>query len=147
MPSQFLIRRATAAIRHGGVIAYPTEAVYGLGCNPLDWDAVQRLLDLKQRPIDKGLILIASEFDQLRPFIIEPAQEIMAPVFSSWPGPTTWLLPAAPRVPKWLTGRHRSIAIRVTAHPLAAERAAGRRRRSRHAFDVQKERESIMMEA
>jgi len=115
------LRQAARHFWLGGLIAYPTEAVYGLGCNPLDEDAVQRLLELKKRPIDKGLILIASDFDQLRPFIIEPAQEIMAPVFCSWPGPTTWLLPAAPRVPKWLTGRYRSIAVRVTAHPLAAE--------------------------
>jgi len=115
------LRQAARHFWLGNLIAYPTEAVYGLGCNPLDWDAVQRLLQLKQRPIDKGLILIASDFDQLRPFIIEPTQEIMAPVLKSWPGPTTWLLPAAPRVPKWLTGKHHSIAVRITAHPLAAE--------------------------
>ena len=88
--------------------------------NPLDWDAVQRLLKLKQRPIDRGLILIASDFDQLRPFILEPAHRIMTPVLKSWPGPTTWLLPASPNTPKWLTGKHRSIAVRVTAHPIAA---------------------------
>lgn len=114
------LRQAARHFWLGGLIAYPTEAVYGLGCNPLDWDAVQRLLKLKQRSVDKGLILIGSDFDQLRPFIIEPAQEIMAPVLSSWPGASTWLLPAAPGVPTWLTGNHHSIAVRVTAHPLAA---------------------------
>jgi len=114
------LRQAARYFWLGGLIAYPTEAVYGLGCNPLDWEAVQRLLQLKQRPVDKGLILIAADFDQLRPFVIEPAQEIMAPVFHSWPGASTWLLPAAAGVPKWLTGEHSSIAVRVTAHPLAA---------------------------
>ncbi len=114
------LRQAARHFWLGGLIAYPTEAVYGLGCNPLDWAAVQRLLQLKQRSIDKGLILIAADFDQLRPFVIEPAQEIMAPVFSSWPGASTWLLPAAAEAPKWLTGKHCAIAVRVTAHPLAA---------------------------
>ena len=118
------------AVRHfwlGGLIAYPTEAIYGLGCNPLDWDSVRRLLKLKQRPIEKGLILIAADFNQLRPFIIEPSAEIMAPVFASWPGPATWLLPAAPKTPKWITGKHDTIAVRITAHPLAANlcRACG----------------------
>lgn len=114
------LRQAARHFWLGGLIAYPTEAVYGLGCNPLDGDAVQRLLQLKQRPVEKGLILIASDFDQLRPFIIEPSTEVMAPLFASWPGPATWLLPAAPETPEWLTGRHNSIAVRVTAHPLAA---------------------------
>jgi L-threonylcarbamoyladenylate synthase len=115
------LRQAARYFWLGGLIAYPTEAVYGLGCNPLDKDAVQRLLKLKQRPVDKGLILIASDFDQLRPFIIEPSQEIMAPVFKSWPGPATWLLPAASMTPEWITGKHSTIAARITAHPLAAE--------------------------
>jgi len=114
------LRQAARHFWLGDLIAYPTEAVYGLGCDPLNWDAVQRLLKLKQRPIDKGLILIASDFSQLQPFIIEPAQKVMAPVLKSWPGATTWLLPAAPQTPIWLTGRHHSIAVRVTAHPLAA---------------------------
>ncbi len=115
------LRQAARYFWLGGLIAYPTEAVYGLGCNPLDGDAVQHLLKLKQRPIEKGLILIASDFNQLRPFVIEPAAEIMLPVLASWPGPATWLLPAAPELPRWLTGRHNSIAVRVTAHPLAAK--------------------------
>ncbi len=114
------LRQAARHFWLGGLIAYPTEAVYGLGCDPLNRDAVQRLLQLKQRPVEKGLILIASDPDQLRPFIAEPSAEIMAPVLATWPGPATWLLPAAPRTPQWLTGRHNSIAVRVTAHPLAA---------------------------
>ncbi len=115
------LRQAARHFWLGGLIAYPTEAVYGLGCNPLNQNSVQRLLQLKQRPIEKGLILIAADFDQLRPFIIEPPAEILAPVLASWPGPATWLLPVAPKTPKWITGRHDTIAIRVTAHPLAAD--------------------------
>ncbi len=108
-------------------MAYPTEAVYGLGCDPLDGEAVARLLALKHRPRAKGLILIAAGFDQLRPFV-EPLPEArMTPILASWPGPHTWLLPAAPWVPEWLRGDHATLAVRVTAHPLAAAlcRAAG----------------------
>lgn len=114
------LREAVRHFRRGGLIAYPTEAVYGLGCDPLDRGAVERLLALKQRPVEKGLILIAADFGQLRPFVAEPCSEIMAPVLASWPGPATWLLPPAPGLPSWLTGRHARLAVRVTAHPVAA---------------------------
>ena len=63
------IREAARSVRRGGIIAYPTEAVYGLGCDPLDGAAVYRLLELKQRPVEKGLILIAARFEQLRPYV------------------------------------------------------------------------------
>jgi len=114
------LREAGRCFFNGGLIAYPTEAVYGLGCDPLDGDAVRRLLELKQRPVEKGLILIAADFSQLRPFLGELPRELMAPVLASWPGPATWLLPAAEHTPSWLTGNHDSLAVRVTAHPLAA---------------------------
>jgi L-threonylcarbamoyladenylate synthase len=114
------LREAARHFHDGGLIAYPTEAVYGLGCNPLNWHAVKRLLVLKQRPLEKGLILIAASFEQLRPYVMVPGQETMKILNDSWPGPATWLLPATPDTPFWLTGRHRSLAVRVTDHPLAA---------------------------
>ena len=114
------LREAARHFHNGGLIAYPTEAVYGLGCDPLNWRAVRHLLQLKQRSMDKGLILIAARFEQLRPYITEPDQKVMQEVHASWPGPATWLLPAAPDAPLWLTGRHNSLAVRVTDHPLAA---------------------------
>jgi len=117
---RFTLRRATRVLRAGGVIAYPTEAVYGLGCDPLNRAAVERLLAIKQRPIDKGLILIASRFDQLTPFVQTPDGGIMRRLRDTWPGPVTWLLPADPATPRWLRGSHASLAVRVTAHPLAA---------------------------
>lgn len=111
------IRRAVRCLDAGGVLAYATEAVWGLGCDPLDEDACKRLLELKARPVEKGLILIASDFSQLAPYVLplNPArqQELMA----SWPGPVTWLLPAQPHTPHWLTGAHDTLAVRVTAHP------------------------------
>ena len=114
------LRQAARCVHGGGVIAYPTEAVYGLGCDPLDADAVGRLLRLKGRPPDKGLILIAADFGQLRPFIRPLSAAKMGPILDSWPGPHTWLLPAATDLPPWITGGQRLLAVRVTAHPLAA---------------------------
>lgn len=107
-------------IRSGGVVAYPTEAVFGLGCDPLNQIAVLRLLKIKKRPVRKGLILIASDFDQLKPFVQTLPKKQMKRVLDSWPGPHTWIFPASPLAPKWVTGQFSSIAVRVTAHPLAS---------------------------
>jgi L-threonylcarbamoyladenylate synthase len=114
------LRLAARCIEASGILAYPTEAVYGLGCDPWSRDAVQRLLAIKGRPQHKGLILIASSPEQLEPFV-EPLDEVrMRAVLATWPGPVTWLLPARAGTPSWLTGRHPTLAVRVTAHPLAA---------------------------
>lgn len=116
----FQLRRAAHIARAGGVIAYPTEAVYGLGCDPLDLEAVQHLLNLKARPESKGLILVAAEFRQIEPYLEPLAPEMRAKVEASWPGPVTWLLPARPEVPEWLRGEHDTLAVRVSAHPVVA---------------------------
>jgi len=79
-----------------------------------------RLLALKHRPWQKGMILIASSLKQLEPFILPLIPEIAERVRPTWPGPVTWLLPARPDVPPWLRGEHTTLAVRVTAHPLAA---------------------------
>ena len=115
-PHPFQTRQAVRVLHAGGVIAYPTEAVYGLGCDPMDAAAVLRILELKKRPWQKGLILIASDRQQLDPFILPLSQELQTLLDESWPGPITWLLPAHPEVPYWLRGEHNSIAVRVTAH-------------------------------
>jgi len=121
------MRLAAHRLRLGAIIAYPTESVYGLGCDPLNGDAVERLLSLKQRRMEKGVILISDSFERLRPFVGDLPAETLREVLSQWPGAITWLLPAAAGVPAWLTGRHRTLAMRVTAHPVAAAlcRAAG----------------------
>jgi len=118
--SRWQLTRAADAVAAGGIIAYPTEAVYGLGCDPLNPAAVFRLLDIKQRPAEKGLILIASELTQLRPFIQMPDADILKRVNATWPGSVTWLMPKQPEIPLWLCGNHQRIAVRITAHPLAA---------------------------
>ena len=115
--SPFKISMASHALQQGKLIAYPTEAVYGLGCDPLNEAAVMNLLSLKQRPAHKGLILLASDFSQLLPFI-NPSQDILNRIMPSWPGPITWVIPAQPWVPVYLKGHHHSLAVRVSAHPL-----------------------------
>ncbi len=116
----YRLREAAHHIKAGRIVAYPTEAVYGLGCDPCNPASVIKLLALKQRPIKLGLILIASEFNQLLPFIKQPHDDMLKRILPTWPGPVTWLLPAEPATPLWVTGAHDSIAVRVTAHPVAA---------------------------
>lgn len=120
MTNRWQLSQAARAIHRGGIIAYPTEAVFGLGCDPLNPDAVTRLLKIKHRPMHKGLILIASRLEQLHAFIAPLDDVSLSQLQESWPGPTTWLLPARADTPCWLRGEHQTIAVRVTAHPLAA---------------------------
>lgn len=119
MSSTLSIDEATARLKSGGVIAYPTEAVWGLGCDPFDEAAVLRLLAIKQRPVEKGLILIAADLAQLQPLLDLSAvpETHMAEVLASWPGPNTWVLPASVAAPRWITGAHAGIAVRISAHP------------------------------
>ncbi|KQQ84062.1 tRNA threonylcarbamoyladenosine biosynthesis protein RimN [Xanthomonas sp. Leaf131] len=113
---------AVAALSQGGVIAYPTEAVWGLGCDPRQEAAVLRLLAIKRRPVDKGVIVVAASVDVLHDWVdfdaLEPArkQEVLA----SWPGPHTWILPVTAQAPRWVTGEHDGLAVRISAHPLVA---------------------------
>ncbi len=102
------------------MVAYPTEAVFGLGCDPRDSIAVERILRMKHRDVSKGLILIAADPAQLAPWVEDLSAQRMTEIRASWPGPHTWLLPARPRTPEWLRGRFDTLAVRVTAHPLAA---------------------------
>lgn len=116
--SAFKTRLAIQKIKAGEVIAYPTEAVYGLGCDPLNEQAVLNLLALKKRSIEKGLILIASSLSQLEPYL-QLNDKIISRVQTTWPGAVTWIIPSQLWVPKWLTGEHSSLAVRVTNHPVA----------------------------
>lgn len=118
MPGRFALSVAANAIVRGGVVAYPTEAVFGLGCDPLDADAVGRILELKRRPAGHGLIVIAADLGQLEP-LLEPLTDAQrGRMLATWPGPCTWIAPS--RAPAWLTGGRGTLAIRVTAHPLAS---------------------------
>lgn len=110
---------ALRCLREGGVIAYPTEAVWGLGCDPMNAGAVQRLLTLKQRPVEKGLILVAADLAQVQPWLDALPPVRCEAVLATWPGPVTWLLPDPDqRIPAWVRGHHHSVALRVSAHPV-----------------------------
>ncbi len=113
---------AVARLRAGAVLAYPTEAVWGLGCDPFDAASVDRLLALKNRPSAKGMILAVAAPGQLDTLVdweaLPPAARDA--VLASWPGPHTWIVPALPRVPAWIRGAHDGVAVRCSAHPVVA---------------------------
>jgi len=104
--------------KSGGVIAYPTEAVFGLGCDPDNESAIQKLLSIKQRPAHKGLILLASDYSQLLPYIDDNAisQDELLKVLSRWPNAITQVLPANKNISPLLCGDFDSIAVRITSH-------------------------------
>ena len=110
MNSSWRVRQMAKVVRGGGVIAYPTEAVWGLGCDPWNEAAVRRLLALKSRPMHKGLILVAARATQFD-FLLNDL-------------PAEWLVPHRNRLPAWITGRHASVALRVSDHPLVRELCA-----------------------
>lgn len=121
MDIDLAIHEAVGHLRSGGLIAYPTEAVFGLGCDPFNPHAVARLLALKNRSIKKGLILIAASWTQIENLVQAIPPQALARVLSSWPGHTTYAFPARTDVPEWIRGNHDSIALRVTEHPIAAK--------------------------
>ncbi|WP_305804299.1 Sua5/YciO/YrdC/YwlC family protein [Stenotrophomonas sp. YIM B06876] len=119
---ELVVDTAIPLLRAGGVIAYPTEAVWGLGCDPGNEAAVMKLLALKRRPVEKGMILVAADLAQLQGWVRldELAAERRQAVTASWPGAHTWVVPAGAKAPRWITGDHTGIAVRVSAHPLVS---------------------------
>jgi len=124
MIGSWRIQQVARVVRAGGVIAYPTEAVWGLGCDPWDAAAVQRLLELKMRPMEKGLILVAAHIDQFDFLLDDLPERWLDRLVGTWPGPNTWLVPHRERLPEWITGQHDSVALRVSNHPLVARLCA-----------------------
>ncbi len=119
--SRFKLQQINTHLRAGGLIAYPTEAVYGLGCDPDNEVAVRSLLGLKSRSQSKGLILIASELQQLTAYLKPLTPEITERLNKTWPGPVTWVLAVNNATPTWLTGNRATLACRVTTHPLVQQ--------------------------
>ncbi|MBT8149232.1 MAG: Sua5/YciO/YrdC/YwlC family protein [Gammaproteobacteria bacterium] len=111
-------QEALCALQRGELIAYPTEAVWGLGCDPYNGAAVSHLLALKQRPVGKGLILVAAHLQQLGSLAeaLDPAAR--ARLQRETAMPTTWLLPNDGSIPGWISGAHTSVAIRISNHPI-----------------------------
>ena len=116
----FRLQLAVHALHAGGVIAYPTEAVWGVGCDPGNEDATLALLALKQRDWRKGVILVAADIEQFTPLLRGLPAERIATLRASWPGPNTWLVPNNGAAPDWISGGRRTVALRVSAHPLVA---------------------------
>ena len=112
------VAEAIQALKRGEVIAYPTEAVYGLGCDPTNETALQTLLALKQRSATKGLIVVAAEFAQLENFVKPISSALLETILATWPGPYTWVFPAKPIVSKLIRGDQPTIAVRISAHPV-----------------------------
>ena len=112
------IQICASAILDGGVIAYPTEAVWGLGADPYNQKAVQKILDLKQRPWEKGLILVAASLAQVEFVTQKQTGAEQALLAESWPGHTTWVMNHYGLIPKWVTGEFDTVAIRVSHHPV-----------------------------
>lgn len=121
MVSSIKVSLAVDALILGGVIAYPTEAVWGLGCDPFNTVAIERLCQLKQRSLDKGLLLVAASVDQVEPWLAGLPAAVRQQVTASWPGPVTWLVPEAGVLPPELTGYRNSVALRVSDHPVVRE--------------------------
>ncbi|HKL77669.1 MAG TPA: Sua5/YciO/YrdC/YwlC family protein [Gammaproteobacteria bacterium] len=117
---QLSVAQAAAVLADGGVVAYPTESCFGLGCDPANEAAVARVLAAKGREQAKGLILIGGCWAHLAPYIGELPADARARLTTAWPGPVTFLVPPSPAVPAWIRGAHPAVALRWTAHPVAA---------------------------
>jgi L-threonylcarbamoyladenylate synthase len=118
-------RRIAAHLRRGGLIAYPTESCYGLGCDPDNRGAVQRLLRLKQRPQYKGLILIAANYRQVARYLQPLTTDQQQQLKTAGAQAITYLMPALNSAPRWLRGHHETLAVRLTAHKQSAELCRG----------------------
>ena len=120
----FRIRQSVRQVADGAVLACPTEAVWGLSCDPWNEIAVSRVLAMKSRPWQKGLILVASDIAQFDWLLKDATRAQLSRLELSWPGPTTWLVPHGGLVPEWVSGEHDTVALRVTAHPTMAQLCA-----------------------
>ncbi|WP_230413435.1 Sua5/YciO/YrdC/YwlC family protein [Zooshikella ganghwensis] len=122
MMKSLSIKQAATALTMGEVIAYPTEAVWGLGCDPWQEKAAQQLLTIKERPVNKGLIIVAANLEQIAPLIAPLSFQQRETLKASWPGHTTWLIPDSKNwLPYWIKGDFTSVAVRVSAHPIVSQ--------------------------
>ena len=115
------VNEAVEVLQQGGVIAYPTEAVWGVGCDPANTAALEKLMALKARDPNKGVILIAASVAQVQPLMEAITPEQQAMLDETWPGPNTWLVPPSEQVHPLVKGQHPLVAVRVTDHPLVKQ--------------------------
>ena len=115
------LKFAAQVMRYGGIIAYPTEAIWGLGCDPNNKKAISRLLSLKGRDPDKGLILVAASFGQLSPYLDGLESRYLDKLKQTQPMPVTWLVPDNGTAPVWVKGSYSSVALRVSTHTMVRQ--------------------------
>lgn len=115
--SPWAFNRFSHAVSRGAVFGYPTDTIWGFGCHPLIAQSVMRILRIKQRPVDKGVILLSSRLEYCRAYI-DASPDLLESIQNPIEPPTTWLLPASERCPVWLRGANPTIAVRITRHPL-----------------------------
>ena len=115
------LRSIVAHLNRGGLIAYPTESCYGLGCDPDNRQAVLRLLKLKGRPQAKGLILVAAHYHQVERYLQPLSMTEQSKLHNDGAQVITNLMPTRPSTPHWLRGEHNTLAVRLTAHPFAKQ--------------------------
>lgn len=113
------IDRGARLLRAGGLVAFPTETVYGLGANALDEAAVQRIFEAKGRPRYNPLIVHVGETDLVRPLVREWPDAAARLASRFWPGPLTLVLPRTDRVSALVTAGLDTVAVRVPHHPVA----------------------------
>lgn len=119
MLNESMISKAIEILNQGGVVAYPTESTYGIGCDPANKDALKRILEIKQRPAEKGLIILVSDIQQAKAYLQPLTDKQLNQVTEVRERATTWLIPRNPDLPIELCGIHPKIAVRVTQHPIA----------------------------
>lgn len=113
-----LLHKIRRHIKHGGVIAYPTESCYGFGCDPLNHKAIGQILKIKGRDKSKGLIVVASDLKQLDQLIGKLSPKDKQTLKAYWPGFYSIIMSTTKMAPKILTGKHRTLAVRVSKHDL-----------------------------
>lgn len=122
LTSKWQVQFAANVINAGGVVAHPTEAVWGLACHPGNEEAVHQILNIKKRPIEKGLILVAGEAEFFSSILNDLPSDLVDRFLAPVSRPTTWLVPdEKDRVPSYIKGRFSSVALRVSSHPLVKE--------------------------
>jgi L-threonylcarbamoyladenylate synthase len=124
-PDAAVLQDALAVLRQGGVVAYPTDTVYGLAVDAMSPQAVARLYRVKRRPPDKAIPLIVGGLDQLSPLIAPPSSAAKRMMAVFWPGPLTLLMPAHEQAPRHLLGEGRRIGVRWPQIVLSQQLAYG----------------------
>ncbi len=114
------IREGIDELNNGEIIAYPTEGVYGIGCNARNLKSVIKIAELKQRPIEKGMIILISDLKIIKDWIVGLPEEEIKKLYTEYSGYTyTWLLPKSLNCPYEVSGDSDCLAVRITQHPVA----------------------------